>query len=152
MKHFVLVFILLSGCSYGQVLNAAQIHQIGMYKFDDLDDLMVNKHKFKRAEIFEDDNQRVYTNDSEQLDRLLVITVFRDTKGCSNSLSIVDKSEANVFLLKNNLPEEGFRYISKKKMSEDLIVSQFTNGKIHVLVSDTITSTGAYQILMMCRE
>jgi hypothetical protein len=151
MKYLILVFTLLFNCSTAQVLNAVHIHQIGQYKFDDLDDLMVNKHQFKRIKDVEDNNQRVYTNDSEQLDQLLVITVIRDLKGCTNVLSIVDKSAANVFRLKNDLPKEGFEYLGKKKMSEELIVSQFIKGKVSVLISDTVTSTGAYQILLMCR-
>ena len=151
MKYLLLIFMLMCSSITAQILNVAQIHQIGLHTFDDLDNLMVNQHKFKRVEDVEDDNQRVYTNDSDQLDQLLVVTVIRDSKGCANVLSIVDRSGENVFKLKNDLPQEGFEYIGKKKMSEELIVSQFKNGKVHILISDTITSAGAYQILLMCR-
>lgn len=151
MKFLFMIFMLMCTCTTAQRLNVRQIHQIGLHTFDELDKLMVNQHKFKRVEDVEDDNQRVYTNDSDQLDQLLVVTVIRDLKGCANVLSIVDKSAANVFQLKKDLPQEGFVYMGKKKMSEELIVSQFQNGKVHILLSDTITSAGAYQILLMCR-
>lgn len=151
MRSLALIFTLLFCCSNAQILDAIQINQIGQYEFDNLDNLMTSKHKFMRVKDIEDENQKVYTNDSDYLDQLIVVTVFRNPRGCSNVLSIVDKSAANVYQLKNDLPQEGFIYLGKKKMSEELIVSQFSKGKVHVLISDTITASGAYQILFMCR-
>jgi hypothetical protein len=150
MRYLALIFTFFSCCSNAQILDAIQINEIGQHEFDVLDDLMVSKHKFVRVKDIEDENQKVYTNNSDHLEQLMVVTVFRNSNGCSNVLSIVDNSEENVDQLKDDLPQEGFVYHGKKKMSEELIVSQFSKGKLHVLISDTITASGAYQILLMC--
>lgn len=151
MKHLLLFFTLLFNSSYSQSLNAAQIYQISNYRFDDLDYLMVTQHKFRRLRDIEDEKQKVYTNDSDKHDQLVVVTVIKDIKGCANILSIVNSSEADVNKLKKDLSLEGFKYQGKKNMSEEIIVSQFIKEKVAVSITDTRTSTGAFQVLLMCR-
>lgn len=119
MKYLIVIFILLFFYGSAQKINATQIHEIGQHEFDVLDDLMVSKHKFVRVKDIEDENQKVYTNDSDHLDDLLVVTVFRNRKGCSNVLSIVDNSEENVDQLKDDLPQEGFVYHGKKRCQKN---------------------------------
>ncbi|WBX97822.1 hypothetical protein [Chryseobacterium gambrini] len=146
---FTLMFFYMVG--YSQELTAHQINHISTYEFESLDELMVQKHNFIRVKDFEEEHQKVYTNDSEHLDKLMVITVIKDIKGCSNVISIVNKSEVGVLKFIEELPKAGFAYQGKKKISEDVFASKFMKDKTTVLVSDTITNTGAYQILIMCR-
>jgi len=151
MKYLLPVFIMLFNCSYSQSLNAVQIQEISNYSFVDLDRLMVTKYKFSRMHDLEDDQQKIYSNDSDQADKFLVITVIKEINACANILSIVNSSEADISKLKEDLPSEGFVYRGKKKMTEDIMVSQFVKEKITISITDSRTSTGAYQILWMCK-
>ena len=151
MKYLLPVFIMLFNCSYSQSLNAVQIQEISNYSFVDLDRLMVTKYKFSRMHDLEDDQQKIYSNDSDQADKFLVITVIKEINACANILSIVNSSEAEINKLKEDLPSEGFVYRGKKKMTEDIMVSQFVKEKITISITDSRTSTGAYQILWMCK-
>lgn len=151
MKYLLPVFIMLFNCSYSQSLNAVQIQEISNYSFVDLDRLMVTKYKFSRMHDLEDDQQKIYSNDSDQADQFLVITVIKEINACANILSIVNSSEADISKLKEDLPSEGFVYRGKKKMTEDIMVSQFVKEKITISITDSRTSTGAYQILWMCK-
>jgi hypothetical protein len=151
MKYFVLIFTLVINFSYSQILNADQIQKISKVEFEHLDHLIVNEYLFKRMPDIEDENQRVYTNDSNMLDELIVITAIKNPKGCGNILSIVDRSSENVLKLREQLPLEGFVYRGKKRMSDEILVSQFAKEKITISMTDDVTSTGAHQIILVCK-
>lgn len=151
MKFISVIFILFFSLNYAQSLTASAIHEISQYNFEHLDRLMITEHGFKRVEDIEEENQKVYTNYSDEPHELLVITVIQDSSGCSNVLSIVNKSAVDVSKLRKELPLEGFLYRGKKKMSAEMVVSQYVRGKFTVSITDHITSTGAYQILLVCK-
>jgi hypothetical protein len=125
--------------------------EIAQHDFTELDKVMIYKHGFKRVEDIEDINQKVYTNDSDDMHKMVVITVIKNPYSCSNVLSIVNGSAAHITKLKEELPTEGYQYIGKKKMSEEILVSQFKKENMTVSITDHVTGTGAYQILLTCR-
>lgn len=151
MKFFLLIFLFFFNLNNSQELKASHMTEIAQHDFTELDKVMISKHGFKRVEDIEDVNQRVYTNDSDDTRKMVVITVIKNPKSCSNVLSIVNGSAAHVTKLKEELPAEGYQYIGKKKMSEEIMVSQFKKENMTVSVTDHVTGTGAYQILLTCR-
>jgi hypothetical protein len=151
MKFLAVIFIFYFNINYSQSLSAATIHQISQHNFEELDQLMLGDHGFKRMQDLEDENQKVYTNFSSEPNEFLVVTVIRDSNGCSNILSIVHQSAVAVSKLREELLQDGFVYLGKKKMSEEIVVSQFLKGKFVVSITDHTTSTGAYQILLVCK-
>lgn len=151
MKLCLLFFLLLLNSAKGQNVELNDLHTIARCGFPELDYLMLGKHSFTRVTEIEDHNQRVYTNDSSEPDRLMVITVIKTADSCGNVLSIVNGSEQSVVKLKADLPSEGFVYSGKKKITEDITVSQYTKENFTVSVTDTTTSTGAYQVLFACK-
>ncbi|MCY0969218.1 hypothetical protein [Chryseobacterium wangxinyae] len=151
MKLLLLNFLLFFNLYYAQELNASHMTEIAQHEFADLDGIMISRFGFKRVEDIEDVNQKVYTNDNDNTEKLMVITVIKNPKACSNILSIVNGSAARITRLKEELPKEGYQYAGKKKMSEDILVSQFTKENMTVSVTDHVTGIGAYQILLTCR-
>lgn len=151
MKYLVLIFALIFNLTYSQVLSAVHIEKISKIEFEDLDQLMLNEYLFKRMPDVEDENQRVYTNDTDMLEEMIVITVIKNLKGCGNILTIVDRSAVNVLKFREQLPFIGFAYRGKKKMSDEIAVSQFTKEKTTISVTDDVTSTGAHQIIVVCK-
>lgn len=137
MKYLSFIFILFFSLGYCQKLKAVHFDDISKYEFEELDRLMVEQHGFLRMDDIEHEHQRVYTNNSDQLDQLIVITVIKDPKSCSHVLSIVDRSESSVMRLKEELPNAGYHYQGEKKMSEEILVSHFTKGRKAVLITDT---------------
>ena len=61
---------------------------------------MVSKYGFKRMLDIEEVNQKVYTNDSNEIDKLIVIIVIKNHKNCYNILSIVMGSADSIAELK----------------------------------------------------
>jgi len=151
MKFFLLIFLFFFNLNKSQELKASHMTEIAQHDFTDLDKVMISKHGFKRVEDIEDANQRVYTNDSDDTRKMVVITVIKNPESCSNVLSIVNGSAAHVTKLKEELPTEGYQYIGKKKMSEEILVSQFKKENMTVSITDHVTEAGAYQILLTCR-
>ncbi|MDF2931574.1 MAG: hypothetical protein K0R36_905 [Chryseobacterium sp.] len=151
MKFFLFTFLLFFNLNQSQELKASHMTEIAQHDFTELDKVMIYKHGFKRVEDIEDINQKVYTNDSDDMRKMLVITVIKNPDSCSNVLSIVNGSAAHITKLKEELPTEGYQYIGKKKMSEEILVSQFKKENMTVSITDHVTGTGAYQILLTCR-
>jgi len=151
MKFFLFTFLLFFNLNQSQELKASHMTEIAQHDFTELDKVMIYKHGFKRVEDIEDINQKVYTNDSDDMRKMVVITVIKNPDSCSNVLSIVNGSAAHITKLKEELPTEGYQYIGKKKMSEEILVSQFKKENMTVSITDHVTGTGAYQILLTCR-
>ena len=148
---FFLIFFIHTNKAQTKYLNVSHLKEIADYEFSALDFLMISKHGFTRTRDIEDFNQRVYTNNSDDPENLMVITIIKNPKSCSNILSIVNGSASHIGQLKQELPFSGFQYSGRKKMSEEVIVSQFISEKNTVSITDHVTETGAYQILLLCK-
>jgi len=151
MKLVILLFLFFIHFSKSQELKVSHITEIAKHEFAELDHVMVSKLGFERIKDVEDINQKVYSSDSNDAEKLVVITVIKHPKNCSNVLSIVNRSADSVAKLKEELPTQGYRYIGKKKMSKEILVSQFRKENMMVSVTDHVTAIGAYQILLTCR-
>ena len=151
MKYLIIILALYFNTIRAQYLTAFQVHQISTYSFEEIDDLMVIEYDFKRLKDLEDVNQKVYSNDSEHLDQLIVVTVIKNLKSCANVTSIVIKSLTNTLEIRKDLSLIGFVYQGKKLLSPELVVSEYSKGRDYILITDNTTPTGAFQILSMCK-
>ncbi|MCY0976904.1 hypothetical protein PGH12_07025 [Chryseobacterium wangxinyae] len=151
MKYLIIILALYFNSVNAQSLTAFQVHQISTYSFEDIDDLMVIEYDFKRLKDLEDVNQKVYSNDSEHLDQLIVVTVIKNLKSCANITSIVIKSLANTLEIRKDLSMIGFVYQGKKLLAPEIVVSEYSKGRDYILITDNTTPTGAFQILSMCK-
>lgn len=151
MKFFIFCFLLFFSLLPAQDLSANHISEIAYYDLDHLDKAMIQVYGFKRVQDIEDDNQRVYTNDSHKIGELIVITVIKKAGSCSNILSIVNASSDSVLKIRQDLPKIGYLYKGKQKLSADIFFSLFVKDKLTVAITDQVTHTGAYQILVTCK-
>lgn len=148
MKLFILLLLFFIHFSKSQELKMSHMTEIAKHEFAELDQVLVSKLGFERIE---DINQKVYSNDSDDIDKLVVITVIKAPESCSNVISIVNRSAESIAKLKEELPTEGYQYIGKKKMSEEILISQFKKDNVIVSVTDHVTAIGTYHILLICK-
>ncbi|MBW7674166.1 hypothetical protein [Chryseobacterium chendengshani] len=99
----------------------------------------------------EEVDQRVYSNESDDLSQLIVVTIIKQNDSCANITSIVIKSLTNVLQIRNDLSILGFNYKRKKKLAPEIIVSEFVKDRYCILITDNTTQTGAFQILSICK-
>lgn len=151
MKFFLLFFLFFFSIANAQDLNASQLNAIAEHDFSDLDEIMVSRYGFHRVKAGEEHNQKIYTNNSNEAGNLMVITIIKNEKTCSNVLSIVNASTHSIIKLRNDLSLKGYRYKGKMQMSEEIVVSQFHRDNFTVSVTDKVTGTGAYQVLLTCK-
>ena len=149
---FFLIFFFYPNSAQTKYLGVPHLKEMAEYEFSALDLLMISKHGFTRIRDIEDFNQRVYTNHTDDPKDLVVVTIIRNEQSCSNILSIVNNSASDIARLKEELPLSGFWYNGRKQMSEKLIVSQFASEKNTISITDHVTETGAYQILLLCKK
>ncbi|WP_027386465.1 hypothetical protein [Chryseobacterium gregarium] len=153
MRFFLLGFLLFFSLGMSQELYVFRIPEIAKHKFEDLDQIMVSQYGFERVPDIEEPDQRVYKNKSDEAGDLMVITVIRNAESCSNAVSIVDGSAARTAKLRNELPALGYRYAGKKKMPDSGVpVSLFVGEHTTVSITDRITGTGAYQVVLTCKQ
>ncbi len=153
MKFFLLGLLLFFTTGKSQELNASRILGMAKHEFEDLDQIMVSEYGFERVPDMEETDQKVYTNNSSEPGTLMVATVIRNRTGCSNAVSIVDASAARMARLRNDLPALGFAYAGRRKMPDSSItVSLFVKGNMTVSITDRVTGTGAYQVVLACKR
>lgn len=153
MKFFMLAFLLFFSIGMSQELHAFQIIRIATQEFGDLDEMMVSQYGFERVRDIEEPDQRVYKNNSDEAGELMVITVIRNAKSCSNAVSIVDGSAVRTAKLRDELPALGYTYAGKKKMPDSGIpVSLFVRAQTTFSITDRVTGTGAYQVVLACKQ
>lgn len=153
MNFFLLGFLLFFCIGKCQEINALRIIGIAKHEFEDLDQIMVSQYGFERVHDIEETDQKVYTNNSNEPDKLMVVTVIRNGSGCSNVVSIVDGSASRVAGLRNDLSAVGYVYAGRKKMpGSSVTVSRFVRENITVSITDHVTGTGAYQVVLICKR
>jgi len=153
MDKFLMLYLLLFfALCQSQNLQGVHLEEIANHNMEKLDNVMIQKFGFTRVKEIEDLNQRVYSNNSDKKENLLVITVIKKEGSCSNILSIVNSSFDNMQRLRAELPTIGYVYAGKKRLSSSIILSQYVKDRIIIALSDEVTATGAYQILLVCNH
>lgn len=153
MRFLLLVFLLLFSTGKSQELNASRILETAKHEFENLDQVMVSKYGFERVHDIEETDQKVYTNSSSEAGKLMVVTVIRNSAGCSNVISIVDGSAVRIERLKKDLPALGYIYSGRKKMPDGgITVSQYVRENTTISITDQVTGTGAYQVVLACKR
>jgi len=152
MRFLLLVFLLLFSTGKSQELNASRILETTKHEFENLDQVMVSEYGFERVHDIEETDQKVYTNNSSEAGKLMVVTMIRNSTGCSNVISIVDGSPARIEGLKKDLPALGYIYSGRKKMPDGgITVSQYVRENTTISITDQVTGTGAYQVVLACK-
>ncbi|VFB02313.1 Uncharacterised protein [Chryseobacterium taihuense] len=117
-----------------------------------LDRLMIDHHQYIREYDPEETKYKVYSNNSEDAGKLVVLTVIAvKDKTCKNAVSAVSGKNTDMAGFRKQLSDSQYVFQGEKTLTGKIKLLHYSKNNKGISFTEEITQSGGYQILFTCR-
>jgi hypothetical protein len=152
IKTYILVlsFLCINFC-FCQQLSIKILEDAAENELVLLDELMRN-HQYTREYDPEETKYRVYSNSSEDTEKLIVLTVIAvKDKTCKNIVSAVSGKKTDMRDFRKQLSDSEYVFQGEKSLTDQIKLLHYSKNNKGISFTEKITQSGGYQILFTCR-